>query len=82
MSDLTKLLLKLSKEGIVVELRPYDTAFDNNINAIYIRLHTSNISNIVTSIVTFTSIESINIDILEYKINELYKELKKNLEKE
>lgn len=81
MSGLSKLLVKLAKEGIIVELRPYDSFFDNNnIFAILIILYTSDFSNRIADTVTFSLIEQIsNIDIIQHKINELYKELKEKI---
>lgn len=81
MSGLSKLLVKLAKEGIIVELRPYDSFFDNNnIFAILIILYTSDFSNRIAGTVTFSLIEQIsNIDIIQHKINELYKELKEKI---
>ena len=73
MSSLTKLLVKLSKEGVYVDLAPYATASDNNIDAISIRLRLQNKS--ITGAVTIATIELMSIDMLEYMINELYEKM-------
>lgn len=73
MSDLTKLLVKLAKEGIIVDLAPYATVSATNINAIRIELHLHDKA--ITSAVTITTIELMDIDMLEYMINELYEKL-------
>lgn len=73
MSNLTKLLVKLSKEGVFVDLAPYATASDNNIDAIRIELHLNDKA--ITGAVTITTIELMSIDMLECMINELYEKM-------
>lgn len=73
MSNLTKLLVKLSKEGVFVNLAPYATVSATNINAIRIELHMHNKA--ITGVVTISSIELMSIDMLECKINELYEKM-------
>ena len=73
MSNLTKLLVKLSKEGVYVDLAPYATASDNNIDAISIRLRLQNKA--ITGAVTIATIELMSIDMLECMINELYEKM-------
>lgn len=73
MSSLTKLLVKLSKEGVFVDLAPYATASDNNIDAIRIELHLHDKA--ITGAVTITTIELMSIDMLECMINELYEKM-------
>lgn len=73
MSNLTKLLVKLSKEGVFVDLAPYATVSATNINAIRIELHLHDKS--ITGVVTITSIELTGIDMLECMINELYEKM-------
>lgn len=73
MSSLTKLLVKLSKEGVYVDLASYATASDNNINAIRIELHLHDKA--ITGVVTITTIELMGIDMLECMINELYEKM-------
>lgn len=74
MSNLTKLLVKLSKEGVFVDLAPYATVSATNINAIRIELHLHDKA--ITGVVTIATIEELmGIDMLECKINELYEKM-------
>lgn len=73
MSNLTKLLVKLSKEGVFVDLAPYATVSATSINAIRIELHTHDKA--ITGVVTITAIELMGIDMLERMINELYEKM-------
>lgn len=70
MSDLTKLLVKLSKEGLTVKLVPWSEPFHNTITGIQIYLYKGNER--VASAVNYNELELMLTDGIEYRINELY----------
>ena len=73
MSDLTKLLVKLSKEGLTVKLVPWSEPFHNNITGIQIYLYRGNER--IASAVNYNELELMLTDGIEYRINELYKKM-------
>lgn len=70
MSDLTKLLIKLSKEGLTVKLVPWSEPFHDNITGIQIYLYRGNER--IASAVNYNELELMLTDSIEYRINELY----------
>lgn len=74
MSDLTKLLVKLSKEGLTVKLVPWSEPFHNNITGIQIYLYRGNER--IASAVNYNELELMLTDGIEYRINELYDKMK------
>lgn len=70
MSELSKLLVKLSKEGFTVKLVPWSEPFHNTITGIQIYLYKGN-ERIATA-VNFNELELMLIDGIEHRINELY----------
>lgn len=73
MSDLTKLLVKLSKEGLTVKLVPWSEPFHNNITGIQIYLYRGNER--IASAVNYNELEIMLTDGIEYRINELYEKM-------
>lgn len=74
MSDLTKLLIKLSKEGLTVKLVPWSEPFHNNITGIQIYLYKGDER--IASAVNYNELELMLTDGIEYRINELYDKMK------
>lgn len=73
MSELSKLLMKLSKEGLTVKLVPWSEPFHNNITGIQIYLYKGNER--VASAVNYNELELMLTDGIEYRINELYNKM-------
>lgn len=77
MSELSKLLVKLSKENIKVTLIPR-SCFVDKFNCITMELSYKD-DLWVRGLVGYDFLELLNFDGIYYKINELYKELKEKI---
>lgn len=74
MSELSKLLVKLSKEGFIVELVPWQNPMhcNNDVTGIRIKLYWYKQDKMLTGVIEYTELKCMIIDGIEQKINELY----------